>query len=76
MSVPNVYDKISSLGKDKKVIFAPYGPKTISLGMCLYASLNGSAVYYTQPTSYNPNYSDGCGKSYAYLIKLDGALLY
>ncbi len=75
-SVPSIFDKISSLAKGKQVIFAPYGPKTMSLAMCLYAVINNSPVYYTQPTSYNPNYSEGCGPSLAYLIKLNGVSLY
>jgi hypothetical protein len=75
-AVPSIFDKIKSIARDKKVILAPYGPKTMSLAMCLYGIINDSAVYYTQPTSYNPNYSNGCGVSHAYLIKLDGDSLY
>jgi hypothetical protein len=61
-------------------IFAPYGAKTMSLAMCLYATTNGkrSAVYYTQPRSYNPNYSFGVSsirglpETFAYCIRTNG----
>ncbi len=65
-------------------IFAPYGPKPMSLSMCLYASMcpNNSSVFYTQPKSYNPNYSfgvrtvDGQEDIMAYCIRLNGKDLY
>ena len=45
-----------------EIILAPFGPKPISLAMALFAlasEQNGGSVSvgYTQPTSYNPNYS-------------------
>jgi hypothetical protein len=59
-------------------LFAPYGTKPMSLAMCLYAIYNPekTAVYYTQPRSYNPNYSIGVKTindvpdTYAYCIRL------
>ncbi|CCQ90689.1 conserved hypothetical protein [Nitrospina gracilis 3/211] len=61
----------------KNAIFAPYGPKPISLAMCLYASLYDSIVYYTQPEAYNPHYCSGINKIngnyeiYIYCIRLN-----
>ena len=60
----------------KKVIFAPYGPKPISLAMCIYATIHHSPVYYTQPTHYNPDYSSGIKDTYAYCINLNSVNLY
>ena len=63
-------------------MFAPYGPKPISLAMCLYASSKSSAVYYTQPRFYNPDYSIGVktvgGQPavYGYCLRLNGVDLY
>ena len=59
-------------------VLAPYGPKPLSLAMCIFATLTDSAVYYTQPRTYNPDYSlgvasrDGIPEVYAYCLKLDG----
>jgi hypothetical protein len=50
--------------------------------MCLFASLAGHVVYYTQPTVYNPDYSmgiktwDGTVAAYAYALRLNGANTY
>ena len=54
------------------------------LGMCLFASLHpqSTAVYYTQPRSYNPDYSegvkviDGQEQVFAYCLRLGGRNLY
>ena len=54
---------------------APYGPKPISLGMCLFAIKHDSPVFYTQPKSYNPDYTRGVGASWAYLVKFGGESL-
>jgi hypothetical protein len=51
---------------------APFGPKPHSLGMALFAIRHDSGLYYTQPKSYNPNYSKGQGDSWAYVVKWDG----
>jgi hypothetical protein len=62
----------------KNTIFAPFGPKPLSLAICLFASLARQAVYYTQPTVYNPDYSTGIrrwnGKmaAYAYTLRVNG----
>lgn len=51
---------------------APYGPKPVSLGMCLFAIQRDAPVFYTQPKSYHPAYTIGTGRSWAYLVKLGG----
>jgi hypothetical protein len=51
---------------------APYGPKPISLGMCLYAISTGSPVFYTQPRRYHPDYTIGIGGSWGYCLRLNG----
>lgn len=69
---------------NEQVVFAPYGTKPMSLAMCLYACSHSknSAVYYTQPKSYNPQYSSGIRMvngepdTFAYCIRLDGKDLY
>lgn len=64
--------------KRKKALFAPYGPKPLSLGMCLYAIETNSVVYYTQPKVYNPEYCIGIRmhnkipETYAYCVRLGG----
>jgi len=71
----------TSAGK-KKAIFAPYGPKPISLAMCIYASLTDSPVYYTQPKTYNPDYCNGIKylngvpEIYGYCLRLGGKNFY
>ena len=66
----------------KNAIFAPYGPKPISLAMCVYASLTNSPVYYTQPKTYNPDYCtgikyiNGIPEIYGYSLRLGGRNFY
>jgi len=82
--VPDVFEHISKLTEagSKCAIFAPYGPKTMSLAMCLFAVQAGSVVYYTQPTVYNPAYSTGIKRlgqdpeAYAYCVRVGGRDLY
>jgi hypothetical protein len=65
-------------------ILAPYGPKPMSLAMCVFATLNPNkaCAFYTQPREYNPDYSigvktDGTAPlTYAYCLKLAGRVLY
>ena len=85
-NVTGIFDCIMSLTDNGKeyTIFAPYGTKPMSLAMCLYACYNtmNSAVYYTQPKSYNPNYStgirqlDGKPETYTYCIRIQGRDFY
>jgi hypothetical protein len=80
MDVSDSFDHICALAEDggKRVLFAPYGPKPTSLAMCIYATLNESPVFYTQPRAYNPDYSrgirmvDGSNQVYAYCLRLEG----
>ncbi len=82
--VPDVFEHICKLTESGKkcAIFAPYGPKTMSLAMCLYATQAGSVVFYTQPTVYNPEYSTGIKRiglepeAYAYCVRVGGRDLY
>jgi len=82
--VPGAFDRICSLtdGGRKGAIFAPYGPKPISVAMCLYAHLTESEVFYTQPTVYRPDYTQGVAyvadklKIWAYWVRMNGRDLY
>jgi hypothetical protein len=82
--VPTIFDHLLSITNSgsQPAIFAPFGPKTISLAMCIYATLTDSPVYYTQPTAYNPEYSSGISKikhnreTYAYCLRLEGRNFY
>jgi hypothetical protein len=51
---------------------APFGPKPHSLGMALFGINYDTGLYYTQPRSYNPDYSKGRGNSWAYIAKWEG----
>jgi len=77
-NMPDAFEYITreTEGGDKRPIFAPYGPKPISLAMCVYATLKDSPVYYTQPTHYNPKYSSGIKNTFAYSIVLGQKKLY
>jgi hypothetical protein len=81
--VPSVFDvlstRISSPGAS--YICAPFGPKPVSLAMCLFCAGRGrdrASVMYTQPKYYNPRYSEGVRRDeqgpviYAYPIMLTG----
>lgn len=78
MNIPEVFDKICAITEqgEKKVLFAPFGPKTFSLAMCLHACQSNSSVYYTQPMYYNPDYSEGVGDILGYGIILNKKNLY
>ncbi len=71
-----------SKNSEFKLSFAPFGPKTFSVAMCLYAIQKDSAVYYPQPTVYHPDYSIGIKNNEpseavnAYWIKQGGINLY
>jgi hypothetical protein len=51
---------------------APYGPKPHTLAMALFAIAKDAGMYYTQPKSYNPDYSFGQGPAWAYVAKWEG----
>ena len=85
-NVPSIFNKICKLTNrgNMKTWLAPYGPKPMSLAMCLYAILcDNCAVYYTQPKVYSPNYSlgvrrtqEGVNEVFSYVIKLGGQKIY
>lgn len=83
-NVSDTFDHIIGLtnGGIRTAVFAPYGPKPMSLAMCLYAILTGSSVYYTQPQTYHPRYSTGVTTvnqqplAYTYCLRLDGRDFY
>jgi len=62
--------------------FGPFGPKPLSLAMCLYARLSRSVVRYTQPTVYHPQYTtgirtvEGRPSIHTYCVRLNGVDLY
>jgi len=87
IDVPSVFDVLATkmAGAGKSYICAPYGPKPVSLAMCLYAAGPGAdraAVMYTQPKYYNPSYSSGVLSDeagsviYAYPVVLNGVNRY
>ena len=60
----------------RPVVLAPYGPKPLSLGMCLYAIEADVPVMYTQPRIYHPEYTVGVGESWGYWLRRNGADLW
>jgi len=79
-SVSDTFDRLLSLTRDGRqgVELAPFGPKPMSVAMCIFATLTGSPVFYTQPTAYHPDYSlgvstiDGQPEIYGYCLRLAG----
>lgn len=90
IDVGQVFDAIKMIteGGRKTSVMAPYGPKTFSLAMCLFALAAENAerpevpVFYSQPQRYAIEYTSGAsfhnGKldSWAYAVKHRGKLLY
>ncbi len=82
--VPGCYQHLNNItaGGSIPSILAPYGPKTQSLAMALFAINNEFEVFYTQPELYHPEYSIGIRKYnasaeiYSYCLKLGGHKLY
>jgi hypothetical protein len=78
--VGDAFDRLVSLSDhgNQRTILAPFGPKPISVAMCIFAAQTESQVFYTQPTVYHPNYSYGVGDVggvpavWAYCLRLDG----
>lgn len=58
--------------RERPPALAPYGPKPVSVGMCMYSLETGAPVFYTQPRTYHPDYTIGIGKTWAYCLKLGG----
>jgi hypothetical protein len=82
--VSDVFDRLTSLTSSgaRRPIFAPFGPKPISAGICLFATITDSEVFFTQPTVYHPDYSQGVAERsgvpeiYAYCVRIGGRNLY
>jgi hypothetical protein len=82
--VSDAYDRLLSITNhgNVPVDLAPFGPKSMSLAMCLFATAFDCPAFYTQPTVYHPDYStgimtkDGIPEIYAYAIRIDGTDLY
>ena len=80
----SAFSRLTSLtdGGKLRAELAPFGPKPISVAMCIFAVLTESEVFYTQPTVYHPDYSTGVSQAngvpetYAYWIRLNGRDLY
>jgi hypothetical protein len=68
----NLRDPFDTQTQNNPPALAPYGPKPMSLGMCLYAIDSGAPAFYTQPRMYHPDYSRGVGTTWAYCLKLNG----
>jgi hypothetical protein len=67
---PQVFDALAEMTQngEETSALAPYGPKTVSLAMCLFslaAAASGRTrvpVFYAQPMRYALNYSTGVGR--------------
>lgn len=85
-----VFDALCAMtdGGSQTSAIAPYGPKTVSLAMCLFAIATAKAgrprvpVYYAQPLRYALDYTSGVGMRGAvpdavgYCLRLSGRDLY
>ncbi len=84
VDVPSIFARLEASGASnpRRLTLAPYGPKPMSLAMCLYALKFGVNAVYTQPKYYHPRYSEGEGRDnegaivFAYPIRLSGIDLY
>lgn len=83
IDVPAIFEllRMKDSDPDAGSVFAPFGPKPVSLAMCLYAAGATSgqpAVMYSQPKFYSPVYSSGVREDsngpiiYGYPIVIDG----
>jgi len=89
-TLPLVFDQIVALtenGRSPIVVLAPFGPKSVSLAMCLYGASRRSnslsvEIGYTQPRVYGDQYSVGVAKQdgvplvHTYCLKLSGRNIY
>jgi hypothetical protein len=84
LDISDAFDHILSVTDAGKMYscLAPYGPKPLSVAMCLYAAQSDNPIYYTQPRIYNPDYCSGIKQihghhaTYGYCIRLQGKSLY
>lgn len=76
--VSDAFDRLKSLTEngDRRAVLAPFGPKPISVAMCIFATLADFEVFYTQPRVYHPGYSTGAAEKYAYWIRMNGKSFY
>ncbi len=88
--VPTAFDALRRVTRDgeRTCALAPFGPKTLSLAMCLFAVAAGNAskepvhIYYTQPRRYALDYTVGIKEVggvpdiKAYCLRIDGRDLY
>jgi hypothetical protein len=80
----DTFDRLVSLtrGGQIRCALAPFGPKPMSLGMCIFATLADCEVFYTQPSAYHPDYSlgvsliDGLPEVYGYCLRIAGHNFY
>lgn len=78
--VGDAFDRLLSLTESgaRQAILAPFGPKPISVAMCIFATRTESQVFYTQPTVYHPHYSSGVAQVaglpavWAHCVRLGG----
>jgi hypothetical protein len=87
---PAIFDALRSISNDglRSTALAPFGPKTMSLAMCLFSLAAECAtrlsvpVFYTQPQRYALHYTDGikmvggAPDIQAYCIRIAGRDLY
>lgn len=81
---PQVFDALRQMtdSGSRSAVLAPYGPKPMSLAMCLFSLAASRAgrpavpVYYSQPRRYSADYSTGIRGTHAYCVKLAGKNLY
>lgn len=88
--VPNAFEALCRLTKDGNLscALAPFGPKTLSLAMCMFALAAAGAgkepvhVYYSQPRRYALDYTTGIREVNgipdikAYCLRINGRDLY
>jgi hypothetical protein len=87
---PSAFEALKSFTRkgDRTSALAPFGPKTLSLAMCVFALAAGKAgkppvhVFYTQPRRYELDYTigvkrvDGVPDIKAYCLRLEGRNIY
>jgi hypothetical protein len=81
---PQIFDALCSVtdNGDRTSALAPYGPKPMTLAMCLFALAAAAAgkprvpVYYAQPRRCRLDYSKGIRDVCAYCLKIEGESLY
>jgi hypothetical protein len=80
LDLPEAYELVlASAGQEADM--APYGPKPMSLAMCLAAKKLDSAVYYSQPLQYHTDYTVGVASNdgecvHLYPLRVSGKDVY